>query len=179
MVQDPYAVLGVSRDASEDEIKQAYRRLAKKYHPDLHPGDAAAAAKMNELNEAYDAIKNPQQQSRTTYTYNPYGSPAGQQPGGEGTYYSYGPFGFGFEWRNGDPFSRQSGQTHEYGQTEYSRYEYRRPRRSFLWTLLKWIIIIRLLSFLSSCLWSGLLYPPRYVYNAPPQSSASQQGRAT
>lgn len=57
MTRDPYEVLGVSRGASEDEIKQAYRRLAKQYHPDLHPGDAACAKKMNEINEAYDLLK--------------------------------------------------------------------------------------------------------------------------
>ncbi|MFQ8765311.1 MAG: DnaJ domain-containing protein [Oscillospiraceae bacterium] len=51
MTGDPYEVLGVSHGASEDEIKQAYRRLAKQYHPDLHPGDAACAKKMNEINE--------------------------------------------------------------------------------------------------------------------------------
>ena len=43
MVDDPYKVLGVSRDATDDEIKRAYRTLAKKYHPDLNPGDQEAA----------------------------------------------------------------------------------------------------------------------------------------
>ena len=60
MGTDPYQVLGVSPNASEDEIRQAYRRLAKQYHPDLNPGDKTAAQKMNEINAAYDAIKNPQ-----------------------------------------------------------------------------------------------------------------------
>ena len=53
MIDDPYKVLGVSRDASDDEIKRAYRRLAKQYHPDVNPGDAEAARKMQEINAAY------------------------------------------------------------------------------------------------------------------------------
>ena len=56
---DPYQVLGISRDASDEEIKQAYRRLAKQYHPDRNPGDEAAAKKMQEINAAYEQIKNP------------------------------------------------------------------------------------------------------------------------
>ena len=56
MGTDPYQVLGVSPNASEDEIRQAYRRLAKKYHPDLNPGDKTAAQKMNEINAAYEQI---------------------------------------------------------------------------------------------------------------------------
>ena len=58
--RDYYEVLGVDKNASADEIKSAYRKLAKKYHPDLNPGDPTAAQKMNESNAAYDAIKNPQ-----------------------------------------------------------------------------------------------------------------------
>ena len=52
-MNDPFAVLGVSPSATEDEIKSAYRKLAKKYHPDLNPGDKAAEQKMREVNEAY------------------------------------------------------------------------------------------------------------------------------
>ena len=58
-MNDPYQVLGVSPDASDEEIKRAYRKLAKKYHPDLNPGDADAARKMQEINDAYAQIQNP------------------------------------------------------------------------------------------------------------------------
>lgn len=58
MARDPYQVLGVPPGASEEEIKAAYHRLAKRYHPDLHPEDARAARRMNELNAAYAAIRN-------------------------------------------------------------------------------------------------------------------------
>ena len=77
-MRDPYAVLGVDRNASDEEIKQAYRRLAKKYHPDLNPGDKVAAEKMQEVNAAYEQIKNPEKASP-------------QQTGGYG--YGYDPFG--------------------------------------------------------------------------------------
>lgn len=59
MVTDPYSVLGISKDASKEEIKKAYRQKAKEYHPDLHPNDEKAAEKMNEINEAYDMLSNP------------------------------------------------------------------------------------------------------------------------
>ena len=57
MMQDPYKVLGLSYGATDEEVTKAYRKLVKKYHPDLHPGDAEAAKKMSEINEAYDQIK--------------------------------------------------------------------------------------------------------------------------
>ncbi|MBR5409777.1 MAG: J domain-containing protein [Clostridia bacterium] len=57
-MRDPWQVLGVERGASDEEVTKAYRKLAKKYHPDLNPGDEEAAARMSEINAAYDQIKN-------------------------------------------------------------------------------------------------------------------------
>ncbi|MCJ7828326.1 MAG: DnaJ domain-containing protein, partial [Dehalococcoidia bacterium] len=54
--KDYYAILGVSRNAAEKEIKQAYRRLARKYHPDVNPGDKTAEAKFKEINEAHEVL---------------------------------------------------------------------------------------------------------------------------
>lgn len=64
MIKDPYSVLGITRNASEEEIKKAYRKMAKQYHPDLHPGDEKAAEKMNEINEAYDMLTHPEKYAR-------------------------------------------------------------------------------------------------------------------
>jgi molecular chaperone DnaJ len=58
--KDFYSILGVGRSASEKEIKQAYRRLARKYHPDVNPGDKAAEAKFKEINEAYEVLSDPE-----------------------------------------------------------------------------------------------------------------------
>lgn len=81
MTNDPYKVLGVSPDASDEEIKQAYRRLAKQYHPDRNPGDMEAAQKMQEVNAAYEQIKNPDHSYRghQQSAYGHYG-PAGDDP---------------------------------------------------------------------------------------------------
>lgn len=72
MIQDPYKVLGVSPNATDEEVKKAYRELTKKYHPDLNPGDEYAARKMNEINAAYDQIKNGGAQQQTYGQSGPY-----------------------------------------------------------------------------------------------------------
>ena len=56
-MRDPWAVLGLARGATQTEITAAYKSLAKKYHPDLHPGDDLAAKRMAEVNEAYNLLK--------------------------------------------------------------------------------------------------------------------------
>ena len=62
--RDYYEVLGVSKQSSDDEIKKAYRKLAKQYHPDLHPGDKEAEAKFKEANEAYEVLSDKDKKAR-------------------------------------------------------------------------------------------------------------------
>lgn len=67
MINNPYRVLGVPNGASEEECAKAYKRLAKKYHPDLNPNDEAAAKKMAEINAAFDQIKNEKANGGSAY----------------------------------------------------------------------------------------------------------------
>ncbi len=62
--KDYYKILGVKRDAPEKEIKQAYRKLARKYHPDLNPGDKAAEAKFKDINEAYEVLSDKEKRKK-------------------------------------------------------------------------------------------------------------------
>ena len=75
--RDYYEVLGVERDATEEDIKRAYRKLAVKFHPDKNPGDHAAEERFKELGEAYEALSDPQKRA----AYDRYGHAAFQQGG--------------------------------------------------------------------------------------------------
>ena len=89
--RDYYEVLGVNRNADEDEIKKAYRKLAKQYHPDMNPGDKDAEAKFKEINEAYEVLSDPQKRAR----YDQFGH-AGVDPNGFGSAGAgFGGFDFG------------------------------------------------------------------------------------
>lgn len=180
MTGDPYQILGVSRDADAEQIKQAYRRLAKQYHPDLHPGDAEAARRMNEINEAYDLIKNPdayrrqQAQQAQQQTWQTYQTTYQQRPDQQ----SYDPFSF-FRDAGGTQYwvhfggfgdgadeQRQNGQNAN-GQNPY-QWTYHRTRRrgGLLWRILTIYLVIQfILTLFGGC---GYRLNSGYDYSADP-----------
>ena len=80
--RDYYEVLGLSKGASDDEIKRAYRKLAKKYHPDMNPGDKTAEAKFKEVNEAYAVLSDADK--RAAYDRDGHAAFDGSMGGGDG-----------------------------------------------------------------------------------------------
>src|ERR1051325_8079980 len=81
-VKDLYGTLGVSKTASQEEIKKAYRKLARQHHPDANPGDAAAEERFKEVQQAYDVLSDPEKRKQ----YDRFGSANGRG----------GPAGFNF-----------------------------------------------------------------------------------
>jgi len=92
MEKDYYKILGVDRGASAVDIKKAYRKLARKYHPDLNPGDKSAEAKFKEIQEAYSVLSDPKKKSQ----YDQFGLAGNVPPGGRQSPFTSGFEGFDF-----------------------------------------------------------------------------------
>lgn len=108
---DLYEILGVSRSASQDEIRKAYLKLAHKYHPDKTGGDKEAETKLKEINAAYDILKNPEKRRQ----YDQFGSTDGQPFSGFGG--GFGDFSGGGDAPFGDLFDMLFGQSGGRGRT--------------------------------------------------------------
>ena len=101
-MRDYYEVLGVSKDAGDDDIKKAYRKLAKQYHPDMHPGDKECEEKFKEVNQAYAVLSDPEKRQK----YDRFGPEAaeGNGPSGFGGFSGFGGVDFDLSDIFGDLF---------------------------------------------------------------------------
>lgn len=113
MIDDPYKVLGVSPGASQDEIKKAYRRKTKEYHPDTHPNDPNANKKMTEINEAYDMLMNPNKYASRRAQQQQSSSRQSGYSGGYGSSSQQG--GYSGQQRNSGNYQNAGGWSSDFG----------------------------------------------------------------
>ena len=153
MVMDPYKVLEISPGATEEEIKKAHRRLAKKYHPDLNPGDEVAAQRMNEINAAYDILTRPgAERYRSTYAYSQAQAQSQSQSQDRNYRQEENPFenyGTYWQWSSAD-FNRGYDRSEENWNTWNNWTGWNRTPvygGSLLFKVFRWFIILQILSF--------------------------------
>lgn len=115
---DYYEVLGVSKNATADEIKKAYRNLAFKYHPDRNAGDSAAEEKFKQINAAYDVLGDEAKRRNYDLGYSDYNAYGSQYSGAEQAQYEQDPF---YQW-----FNQGAGNSRSYGNYNGWNYTYRR-----------------------------------------------------
>src|SRR5579862_3639725 len=102
-MRDPYEVLGVSKNASEAEIKKAFRALAKKHHPDTKGGDTAAQKRFQEISAAYDIVGDKEKRVKFDQgEIDANGNPRGFDPGAGPFAHGAGPRDFHFTWQDGN-----------------------------------------------------------------------------
>ena len=117
--KDYYKILGVSRNASDAEIKSAFRKLAKKYHPDMNQNSDVAKKKFEEINEAYEVLSDSTKRKNYDTYGNPDGNPFANAAGAEG--FGQGPFS-GFHHFSG--FGGNGGQSGTYRSSDGTTYYY-------------------------------------------------------
>ncbi len=185
--RDPYEVLGLNRGASMDEVTKAYRNLAKKYHPDLNPGDETAAAKMSEINDAYDRIRRgdtgPSYTGSAGYGGTGYGNtgsagygPQGGNPFGDfQAWYQAYQRAYQQQWQRSQQYwSDQQPQQSQAQQQRQRAYQQQTRRRSGgCGRILFWIIMIPIILSVISAIFTG--YNTRRYYNNNPNRNGAYQ----